>query len=404
MKILGLLLLVLSLPSWGTGNHGTHDSATATHATGPHGGRLLTEGDFSLEISIYESGIPPEMRVYSYDNDERIAPDEVALTVTLHRLGDQQDAISFTPEADYLLGEQIISEPHSYEVVVEARYNGRDYQWRYDSFEGRTRLNARVVERSGIRTQTIGSQPITSDNRLFGVIEVPEDQIFRVHAPYAGTVTAVEVNTGDRVTEGQTLLSVKNPQTLQSYAVKSPADGEVLSRSVTVGEHTEGNRLVEVAGLSQVWVALSMFPHDIEKLRTGMPVTVFDLHGHERASGELTYISPNMTGGHIARARAVIDNPDGYWRPGMHIKAAVTVSASSVPVAVQRNAIQTLHGQSVVFVREGEIFEARPVVLGRQGRDYVEVTEGVAAGMEYVTENSYLLKADILKSGASHAH
>jgi len=34
----------------------------------------------------------------------------------------------------------------------------------------------------------------------------------------------------------------------------------------------------------------------------------------------------------------------------------------------------------------------------------VEVLSGLQPGQRYVTGNSYLIKADILKSGASHDH
>ncbi len=402
--LMGLSMILLSATVWAAGEHAPHSDAEADYATGPQGGRLLSESDFSLEITIYESGVPPEVRVFAYQNDKPVKPDDVTLNITLHRLGEKPEEIAFQAEDDYLFGEQTIVEPHSFEVEVEARYDGNTYQWRYQSFEGRTQLNERLVKKSGIQTETAAAQTIATTNTLFGVIDVPEDRIFRVHAPYLGTVESVDISTGDRVEKGQPILRVKNQQTLQSYRVNSPATGEVTKRAVTVGEHTGGNMLVEIADLSKVWVALSMFPQDIEQLRTGMAVTVFDLHGHERASGELTYIAPQMSGGHIARARAVIDNSDGYWRPGMHVKAEVSVDETTTPVAVKRSAIQNLFDRPVVFIQVGEIFEARPVDLGRHGREYVEVINGLSAGMEYVTENSYLLKADILKDGASHSH
>jgi cobalt-zinc-cadmium efflux system membrane fusion protein len=42
--------------------------------------------------------------------------------------------------------------------------------------------------------------------------------------------------------------------------------------------------------------------------------------------------------------------------------------------------------------------------LGRRDSDRIEVLGGLEAGTRYVTTNSYLLKADIEKSGASHDH
>jgi len=58
----------------------------------------------------------------------------------------------------------------------------------------------------------------------------------------------------------------------------------------------------------------------------------------------------------------------------------------------------------VVFARFGDTYEVRMLELGRANPEWVEVLGGLAPGTEYVTTNSYLIKADIEKSGASHDH
>jgi cobalt-zinc-cadmium efflux system membrane fusion protein len=58
----------------------------------------------------------------------------------------------------------------------------------------------------------------------------------------------------------------------------------------------------------------------------------------------------------------------------------------------------------VVFARFDDFYEVRMLELGRRNRDWVEVLGGIESGTRYVTENSYLIKADIEKSGASHDH
>ncbi len=401
--LLFLLVWLISPAIYAAGGH-DHGDATAEPAEGPHHGRLLKTENFALEITIYEQGIPPEMRVYGYFNNQPVDPRDITLTVTLNRLGGQQDLIDFMPEQDYLLGDLAISEPHSYEVEVAANYQGEDYHWHYESLEGRAELTDRLIAASDIKTATAGPQTLTITNPLYGVIAPAEDRQFRIYAPYSGIVEAVYVKTGDRVKKGQRLLTVRNQQTLKSYAVNSPANGEVTSRPVKAGDHSDIGKLMEISDFSKVWVDMSMFPQDIEQLREGMAVTVNDLHGHMRATGKISYISPKMTDGHIARARTVIDNAEGYWRPGMHIKADVAVATIDARLAVKRSALQTFRDMPVVFARYGNQFEVRMVQLGRQDKEYVEVTGGLEPGTEYVTQNSYLLKAEVLKDGATHSH
>ncbi|MDT8311416.1 MAG: efflux RND transporter periplasmic adaptor subunit [Methylophaga sp.] len=401
--LLFVLALLWSPVMYAAGGH-EHDSAETEVAEGPHHGRLLTSDEFALEITIFEQGIPPEMRVYAYYNDQPLDPEKVTLTVTLNRLGGQQDLIDFSPEQDYLLGDIEITEPHSYELEIAASFNGKDYHWHYESFEGRAELTPRLIETSAIKTEKAGPQTLKITNSLYGLIAAAEDRQFRVYAPYPGIIEAVYVNTGDKVKKGQKLLTVRNQQTLKSYAVNSPASGEVTQRLVKAGDHSNIGNLIEISDFSKVWVDMSMFPQDIEQLKEGMAVTVNDLHGHQQASGKISYISPKMTGGHIARARVVIDNPEGYWRPGMHINAVVAVDTIEAELAVKRSALQSFREMPVVFARYNNTFEIRMVELGRQDKTYIEVKYGLQPGTEYVTENSYLLKADVLKDGAVHSH
>jgi len=371
---------------------------------GPHGGRLLENDGFALEITIYEQGVPPEMRVYAYQQGKPVDPGQINLTVTLTRLDDEQNLIDFIAEADYLLGDTVIEEPHSFEVVVEAEYQGNSHHWHFDSFEGRSTITDRMITLSGIETELAGPNTLSITNALYGVVSVAEDRQYRVHAPYPGIIESVLVNTGDKVKKDQVLVTVRNQTTLQSYSIRSPANGEITERMANVGDHSDMGSLLEISDLSRVWIELSMFPADIEQLRVGMPVVVKDLHQHESAEGKISYISPKMTGGHIARARAEITNAEGHWRPGMHINAEVTVEQYPAELAVKRNAIQLYRDMPVVFVRYGNTFEVRMLQLGKPDKDYIEVLSGLKPGSEYVTTNSFLLKAEVLKSGATHDH
>ncbi len=404
-----ILALLLNTPLYAAGGHDHgHGHDDVTHEAppeGPHGGRLLESDGLNLELTIFESGIPPEMRIYPYYPDGMaISPEEVEITVSLNRTGGRHDLIDFTSEADYLLGDVEIVEPHSFEVEIDATYSGNDYHWHFESFEGRAEISPRLQQLSEITTEIAGSKTINVTNTVYGIITKAENQVFHVHAPYAGIVQSVNVKTGDKVKKGQRLLTVRNQQTLQNYSVNSPASGEITLRPVKRSDHTDIGILVEVSDLSSVWVEMSLFPKDIEVISDEMPVIISDLHGDHSVETKLDYLSPQMTGGHIARARATITNPDGNWRPGMHVMANIIIEQAEVPLAVKRSAIQTFRDMPVVFGKFGNVFEVRMVELGRKDSDYIEVLGGLDPGTEYVSNNSYLLKAEVLKDGASHSH
>src|SRR5690606_12751160 len=107
---------------------------------GPNNGRLLSDGDFVVELAIYETGLPPEFRAWVTDAGRPVTPEQLDLAVTLIRLGNESDVIDFVPQGDFLRGTQTVYEPHSFVVSVEATHEGRRHQWEYESFEGRTRI------------------------------------------------------------------------------------------------------------------------------------------------------------------------------------------------------------------------------------------------------------------------
>lgn len=206
------------------------------------------------------------------------------------------------------------------------------------------------------------------------------------------------------MTQGQALATITNAASGVAYKIESPINGELTERFVTVGEIADEQVLFEVVDLSSVWVELSAFPENIEKLQVGQVAEVYDLHQHKRVRGNVIYIAPAMTGGHIARARVQIDNSDGHWRPGMHVRADVITGEKEVALAVKKSALQTFREMPVVFGKFGNTFEVRMVELGESDEEYVEVLGGLTVGTNYVVGNSYLLKADVLKDGASHDH
>jgi len=387
-------------------SHEMHgDNKIAMEKEGPHGGKLLEEGKFSVEITIYESGIPPEMRLYVYKNNKPIAPEKVDdIVITLSRLGGEQDILQFYPERDYLVSDKVVTEPHSFEVEVSAKFEDRQLHWHFESHEGRAEISDRLVKLAGVKTDKAGPQTLRFIETLFGVIEIPQTQRSYVYASYQGMVEKIHVNIGDKVKKGQTIATVLNTKTLQRYKVISSSSGEITQRMVNPGDRVGNNALIEIADLSKVWVEMSAFPESIEKLKAGQLFTIKDLHQHEVAKGKISYISPMMTGGHIARARAVIDNKNGHWRPGMHVKADIEVDSREVPIAVKSTALQSFRDMPVVFARYDNIFEVRMLEMGETDGEYIEVLGGLKPGTDYVTDNSFLLKADVLKDGASHDH
>lgn len=394
-----------------SGGHG-HEEEEEHQEEGPHGGRLLEHEDFAIEVTMAEAGIPPEMRIYAFYKGEPVNPTEVDLSLTLARLGGVIDNVSFTAEEQYLVSEHSVREPHSFDVEVHAGFKGVDYDWHYENHMGRVTINDRLLALSGVETESSSAQTLHFVDRLFGVVSAITDKQFSVSAPYTGVIEQLNVTVGDTVAKGQVIATVRNSSTLQRYTVKSPANGQVTEQMLSVGDSTFNKALLRVSDLSNVWIDMSAFPKNLARVALGQKVTIGDdehgnseeTHSEGKAVSTISYIAPVMTGGHIARVRAVIANPDGHWRPGMHVQANIETRSKDVALAVRADALQTFNDKPAVFVKHGNTFEVRPLTLGESDGEFVEVLEGLEPNAEYVTKNSYLLKADIMKNAAKHVH
>jgi cobalt-zinc-cadmium efflux system membrane fusion protein len=405
MKKYLLLLIIFPSQAYCSGGHDDGERSTKhLEVKGPNGGKLLQKDGFAIEVTIFESGIPPEMRLYVYQNEQPVDPSLVTIKASLDRLGGAHDKIAFTAEKNYLVGDIEVVEPHSFDVTIDANFQNQSYRWTYDNHEGRAQISERLIKLSQIKTEKAGPKELKFTDTLFGVISIPNSKLFRLHAPYSGLVKQVHVQIGEKVDKGQRLATLQNTQTLQEYYLQSPSAGEISNLLVNSGDKADQSALIEMTDLSEVWVDLSAFPENIERLAIGQPVEVYDLHHHLKVNTKISYIAPRMTGGHIARARAVVTNEDGHWRPGMHIKADIETKKKFVPMAVKASAIQNFRDMPVVFAKFGNTFEVRMVQLGSSDGEYIEVIGGIEVGTEYVVENSFLLKAEILKDGASHDH
>ncbi len=388
----------------GEGGHGGEAAAEA--AKGPHGGRLLSEGDFATEVTIFERGVPPEFRVFFYDKNKPIDPTEAKLTIELHRLGGRVDKIGFAKREDYLLGDKEIVEPHSFDVKVIAERGGKTSRWEYDSYEGRTTMTPEAVKNSGIVSETAGPAKIKTTIKVNGRVLPNEDHMTHVIPRYPGIVKKINKRLGDAVAKDEVVAVVESNESLQSYEVKSSIAGTVIGKDVRQGEFvTEGEVIYTVADLGTVWVDLNVHRKDFDKLKLGEAVTIFAGEGMTNATGTVSYISPfGAEDTQTMLARVELPNPKGDWLPGLFVTGEIAVEEAEVPLAVKTSALQTFRDWQVVFMQDGGTFEIAILELGRRDAGWAEVLSGLNPGQKYAAENSFIIKADILKSGASHDH
>lgn len=405
LKLTLALLLAVPLAACGGSDVPSEEGKTAEEAKGPHRGKMLKDGDFAVEMTVFEDGVPPQFRVWPSRDGKPVDPKTVKLTVTLKRLDGQVEVFQFLPENDYLVGQGTVVEPHSFDYEVVAVESGKRHAWNYPSPEGQTKISAEAAKDGGIEIETVGPATISEMREVEGVVQLQTTARSEVRAQFPGKVMAVTKSVGQYVRRGELLARIESSESLQIYPVFAPVSGVIAERNANVGNVAYDQPIFVITDPGQTSVVFNIFPRDLGIIRPGMKVTIETLDGKPVAESSLgDYLPEGNAAAGTALVRASLPNRDGRWRPGMALHGRVTVSAYTVPLAVRTEALQPFRDFTVVYANFGEMYEVRMLELGRKTPEWTEVLSGIKPGTRYVAKGSFLIRADIEKSGASHDH
>jgi len=459
---------------------GKADKAASEHGKGSKGGKLFATDGFGVEVTIFEQGVPPQFRLYLYENNKPLPPSAAKVTVTLSRLGRAPQVINFKPEVDYLLGDQVVEEPHSFEVAVVAERAGKVHRWSYSQAEARVEMPDEVLKSTGIEILTAGPATIKATLKLPGEIRFNDEKMVHVVPRMAGVVVSVNRALGQTVQKGEVLAVVESqslaelrsthlaaqkrlglarttyerekklweekitaqqdylaaqqalseaeiaadlaaerlralgarPETgrhggnLTRYEIRAPISGVIVAKRVAMGETLkEDTDIFSVADLSTVWAVITVYPKDLGVVKVGQRALIRASALDAEGNGVVSYIGA-LVGEQTrtAQARVTLSNPKQQWRPGLFVEVELTAEEVRVPVAVAAGALQSVRDWTVVFGRYGKHFEARPLELGRSDGRNVEVIKGLSASEQYAAGNSFAIKAELGKAGATHDH
>lgn len=185
--------------------------------------------------------------------------------------------------------------------------------------------------------------------------------------------------------------------------LKAPIAGTVVERLVTLGQAVQrASDAFKIIDLSHLWVQLDLYEKDLRRVHVGQKVELrTEARPGEVFHASLAFINPIIDEKtRTAHVRIAFDNPHRKLSPGQFVSATLLGDPGHAPVealAVPRQAIQTVDGKSLVFVKTKAGFERRFVELGLSGGDLVEVRSGVAEGDDVATDGAFLLKSELLR-------
>jgi cobalt-zinc-cadmium efflux system membrane fusion protein len=248
------------------------------------------------------------------------------------------------------------------------------------------------VEAARARTALAQSQ-LRREQRLFAERVSPEQDLI------AARTAATEANIALRQAQQQLSAAGAGGGALNRLALRSPISGQVIARSATLGQTVAADaELYRVANLSTVSLSLSLSPADAGRVRPGAQVIV--TAPGRQGTARVTFISPVLDAQtRLVPVIATIDNRTGQWRVGESISAAIQLpgKTGNQAISVPQIAVQSVEGETVVFVRTPTGFRAVPVKVGAPSGDQVAILSGLNGSEQVAATNSFTLKAELGK-------
>lgn len=313
-----------------------------------------------------------------------------------------------------------------------------------DGQPGVVKIDPTTVSNLGVRTGAAQFGPLSRTIETVGYVGYDEESLTHIHTRVEGWIEQLSVtSTGDAVTRGQVLFELYSPTLVNAQeeflvALRSGnsamdkasrerlgalgmTDGEIqaLARDRAVKQRvrvyadrdgvvshlgvregifvTPATNVMSIAELDRVWVLAEVFERQAGWVETGQhaEVTLDYLPGRSW-DGSVDYVYPELdTATRTLKVRLRLDNESVALRPNMFARVVIHAGGQDSVVHVPREAlIRGGAGDRVVLDLGNGRYRSRPVVVGIESGDRVQVRDGLAAGDRVVTSAQFLIDSE----------
>jgi Cu(I)/Ag(I) efflux system membrane fusion protein len=205
------------------------------------------------------------------------------------------------------------------------------------------------------------------------------------------------------LSEAQIRQMAESRQLPETVDILSPADGFILARHITAGQHFDrSTEFYRIADLSQVWIVADVFGSDAQNIHAGAVARITPPDQRGTFSARVTNVLPQVDPEtRVLKLRLEANNPGFALRPDMFVDVELPVSGSAGLTVPQDAVIDSGQEQRVFVERSTGVFEPRRVQIGWRSGDRVEIVHGLAEGERVVVEGTFLVDSESrLKSSA----
>ncbi len=313
-----------------------------------------------------------------------------------------------------------------------------------DDKEDVVRIDPRVVQNLGVRTETVKNSPLNRHITTVGYVEYDENALHHLHTRVDGWIEKMSVKTeGDPIAEGQVLFEIYSPtlvnaqeeflmaqlegnnsllaasrDRLQSLGLTEEQIGELeesKSSSQRIRVHAESNGVVgmlgvregnfvtpathalSIAQLESVWIVAEVLERQAGYIEVGLNAEFeIDALPGKLFRGQIDYVYPELDPvSRSLRVRITFDSGEDILRPNMFARIRIFAKASESVVNVSSTAVIRGGLADRVVLDDGDgKFRSVPVVIGMEVGDRVQILEGLKAGDRIVTSGQFLIDSE----------
>lgn len=190
----------------------------------------------------------------------------------------------------------------------------------------------------------------------------------------------------------------------RTLAITSPVSGRITETDARLGAYVlAGTELFHIADPVRVQVNVSVLPADALRVGAGDRAMI-ELANGEQSEATIHAITPALdpqsrTATLVLRPRSPAQLTAGQ---GVRVRLRPGNAADDGRMTLPEEAVQSVEGDDVVFVRTADGFQATPVVTGARSGGRIEIISGLTPGSVIATRGAFLLKAELGKGEAEH--
>ena len=172
----------------------------------------------------------------------------------------------------------------------------------------------------------------------------------------------------------------------------------VTAMKISLGAYVQPEtELFRVADPRQIQIEAAVGASDATRLSAG-DKAIIELPDGQTVEAHVRAVTPTLSG-ETRAATAVLDVTNSLLQPGLAVRVRMMPSrgATTSAIVVSEEAVQSVGGRDVVFVRTANGFKATPVTTGQRSAGRIEIASGLPVGTTIATRNAFLLKAELGK-------